>query len=102
MGQIGSEYLLRKLEADDINTNFLELREAIGQRIQSLKNTGLNFDERLLTCNGFEKRLTDFIAYCVQHRILLTYNNNFIINRIVETAENDFRLNPVRYSYNEL
>jgi hypothetical protein len=53
MGQIGSEYLLRKLEADDINTNFLELREAIGQRIQSLKNTGLNFDERLLTCNGF-------------------------------------------------
>jgi len=102
MGQIGSEYFLRKLEADDINTDIHELREAIGQRIQSLKKTGLNFDERLLTCNNFEKRLADFIAYCVKHKILLTYNNSFIINRTVETPENDFRFNPVRYSYNEL
>ena len=68
MGQIGSEYFLQKLEADDARTNTEELHEAVIKRIQNLKTIGLKLDERLLTDKLFEKRLADFVGYRVRNK----------------------------------
>lgn len=103
VGQIASEYFLRKLESGEETTALAEMRPALASRLQILQDTGLNLDDRLLTEQSFEKRLADFINYCLRKEILKKQTNGtFIINPFIEQRPGDFRRNPVRYSYNEL
>ena len=104
MGQIGSEYLLWRLEAGKDTVTEAELDGALGARALVLKHAGLNLDERLTHEKAFHRRLRDFIAYCVGKRMLLRKARGvYLINPYrTEVYLGERRQDPLVYSHNEL
>ena len=105
MGQLGSEYLLQKIKSGDNCFSESELTEQIKTRVQTLREQGLHLDDRLTKRESFNRRVQDFINYCLQQRIIERNAQNMIsinADKVLNNNGTDFRQNPVPYSYNEL
>jgi 1-acyl-sn-glycerol-3-phosphate acyltransferase len=103
MGQLGSDYLLLRLESGIDFISEAELGDAIVRRVQIIMNLPLNLDDRLTNETSFRSRLQDFINFCLRHDILQQNDTSgFTINRAIAKPGGDFRQNPVQYSRNEL
>ena len=105
MGQLGSEYLLQKIKSGDNCFSENELTDEIKTRVQTLREHGLHLDDRLIEKKSFDRRVQDFINYCLQQRIIYRNAQNMIsinADKVLNNNGTDFRQNPAQYSYNEL
>jgi len=104
-GQLGSEFITQKLASNADTFTWQEFNIAVQFRIRNIREGGLSFDVRLLDERACQKRLHDFLSYCLKKKILTQKApGEFIINRHstyqVYVGEN--YQDPVVYSYNEL
>ena len=105
MGQLGSEYLLQKIKSGDNYFSENELTDEIKTRVQTLSEHGLHLDNRLMEKQSFDRRVQDFINYCLKQCIIERNSRNMIsinADKVLNNSGTDFRQNPVQYSYNEL
>ena len=105
MGQLGSEYLLRSLQAGRDVIHQDELASELASKVQALKNAGLRLDDRLVDSPSFDRRLFDFIGYCLKKHILEGNTPGiYVINRDKVLHSTGLRHweNPVQYSSNEI
>ncbi len=105
MGQLGSEYLLRSLQAGHKVIHQDEMARELTLGVQKLNNAGLRLDDRLTVKPFFDRRLHDFIGYCCNKHILEGNTPGiYVINRDKVLNSSDFSHweNPVQYSSNEI
>ncbi len=105
MGQLGSDHFVRKLEEGNDTVHLDELAEELALMVERLDNDNLRLDDRLKTEASFNRRLHDFIGYCLDKKIISELSpGTYIINREEVINDKDFwhRENPVEYSSNEI
>lgn len=105
MGQLGSEYLVRSLQAGCEVIHQDRLASELASKVQVLKNAGIRLDDRLIARPSFDRRLYDFIGYCRSKHILeRSAPGTFIIKQDKVLNSTGYRHweNPVQYSSNEL
>jgi len=105
MGQLGSQCLLRSLQAGCEVIHQDELERELTSEARRLNNAGLRLDDRLTKKSSFDRRLHDFVGYCCSKHILeRTTTSNYAINRdkVLNTTGLRHWENPVQYSSNEI
>jgi len=105
MGQLGSEYLLQRLETGHEIIHEDELADELTSRVQALQKAGLRLDERLIIKHSFDKRIHDFISYCQKKHLLeKAAPGTFLIKRarVLNGSGPKSWSKPVQYSRNEL
>jgi len=105
LGHLGSEYLLEILNEGRETFEELGLRDALSLRIEKLGAGNIRLEERLLTEPSLNRRVHDFLTYCVNKGIVSNIGNGSyrVSKSVIENDTYDkFHENPVRYSANEL
>ncbi len=105
MGQLGSEYLLQRLEVGYHFISHDQLEKELSTKAWRFIGAGLRLDDRLMKKESFNKRLNDFISYCrTKHILEQTAPNIYTIDRdkVLNTTGLRHWENPVQYSSNEI
>jgi len=107
LGQLGSEFLVKALEAGRSIFSESELLAALSSRIRELRDRGFRLEDRILTEGSLARRARDFLGYCLDKGIVSYINRgSYLIaeKRVADKMQdnNKWRQNPVRYSANEL
>jgi len=105
VGQLGSHCLLRAAQDNsEVITKELLARDILTQA-QKLHNLGLSIDDVFVDYRAFEKRLDKFIKYCFRkHWLRDGGGGNLILNKeaVLDSSQNGYNAQPIRYSYIEL
>lgn len=105
MGQLGSDFILRKVQAGLSLIYLDEVVKMISSKAKSLKASGFRLEDRLLDERSFQIRLHDFISYCLKKHILKKAGSGtfqIIKGNILNSGGCRHWENPVRYSSNEM
>jgi hypothetical protein len=120
MSGLGSKRLLELAQAGQRYVRRFQLRDAIWEQLEQLRDKGLMIDSRLATRQEFEERFERFIAYCQrQENIFKTATSEWLNTQSAKLHAGDEWLDlnlaallreecrtgqdhPVRYCYNEL
>jgi 1-acyl-sn-glycerol-3-phosphate acyltransferase len=105
LSHLGSEFLLNVLDSGQEQFKEQECHMMITRRVKQLRNENMRLEERLLTEKSLQKRIDDFLRYCVKKDIInKKEGGSFVVNtRAVKMHTfNKFHENPVQYSANEL